>query len=651
MLQSFKRSRTLRFRGLSASRLRLTVHTSVPHTTDDCSDSNELVLLAEGKLAVGRREPIARHLRICDACRDALDAITECEPSNSIQSSSTRLGTRYRLEQVLNSGGAGILCSANDTLLNRTVAVKILRDVDSSSHLLDEAVAQARFRHPNVLSILDAGSEDGQNFIVLELANGEDAHSMALRQTLTKALAKKIAQDAATGLHALHAEGMCHGDVTPGNLLVAPNGETRIADFGLASDSKDAKGGTPGFRAPEVLDGILSPASDQYGLGQTLRYLLDHCQEPWPLGRDVAARACAADPSDRYHDMLAMCDALSEQPPRWFARPSIVVPALVGLCAAAVVGFLLLSNDASQRPLQTTDATLAVIEEGTLAAFRHGNYEHAAVLVALAESIAASDDTPDIDLRAELLSIQYSSQVDKQDTSERARAAAMLAQRVSDPELRAAALATFAIQQSVSKQTASFAVDLAGVSSPDDPFVASAMVVATEGQALAATDVEEVAAFRQLVDATESIGETTTPSEDLCESLRGPIAQGMCYSIQAAAHFEADKERAIHFANIALAELEPHLASDDCDLQFALLIRGSAQLATNKRAAYKDLGRAQAMCPDDTADERAVVTLQYARSLIGVGRAPEARRIARAVDESLLDDEGKEARAEVLDSE
>ena len=133
--------------------------------------------------------------------------------------------------------------------------------MDSSSLLLEEAVAQARFRHPNVLSILDAGSEDGQNYIVLELADGEDAHSMSLRQSLTPALVKRIAQDAATGLHALHAEGMCHGDVTPRNLLVAPSGDTRIADFGLASDSEDAKGGTPGFRAPEVLGGTLGPAS------------------------------------------------------------------------------------------------------------------------------------------------------------------------------------------------------------------------------------------------------------------------------------------------------------------------------------------------------------------------------------------------------
>jgi hypothetical protein len=608
-------------------------------------------LLAEGKLAAGRREPIARHLRKCDSCRDALDAITECEPTNRIQSSSTRLGTRYRLEQVLNAGGAGILCSANDTLLNRTVAVKILRDVDSSSLLLEEAVAQARFRHPNVLSILDAGSEDGQNYIVLELADGEDAHSISLRQSLTPALVKRIAQDAATGLHALHAEGMCHGDVTPRNLLVAPSGDTRIADFGLASDSEDAKGGTPGFRAPEVLGGTLGPASDQYGLGQTLRYLLDHCEEAWPLGREVAARACSTDPSERYLDMLAMYDALSEQSPRWFLRPSIVVPALAGLCAAALVGFMLLTNDASETPLQTTSATLTVVEQGALAAFRHGKYQQAAVLVALAESIAENDDTPDTELRAELLSIQYSSQVDKQDTSERARAAAMLAQRVSDPELRAAALATFAIQESVSMQTASFAVDLAGVSSPDDPFVASAMLVANEGQVRAATDSTDVAALRQAVDAAESIGETTTPSEDLCESLRGPIAQGMCYSIQAAAFFEADKERAIHFANIALAQLEPNLASDDCDLQFALLIRGSAQLSTNEHAAHKDLRRANALCPDDTPDERAVVTLQYARSLVGIGRAPEARRMARAIDESILDDEGKEARSEVLSSE
>ena len=198
------------------------------------------------------------------------------------------LAGRYRLLTLLGSGGAGEVWKAEDQVLARQVAVKLLRRLDGDpmdaiERYRSEAQAAARLVHPNVVAAYDVSAAGGPVFLVMELVNGPDLARLVREGGLPPAkVIADIAVQGARALDAAHEAGIVHRDVKPGNLLLAPNGTLKITDFGIAHTSgfESATGpvllGTAAYVSPEQVRGErATPASDMYSLGCVLYELLE----------------------------------------------------------------------------------------------------------------------------------------------------------------------------------------------------------------------------------------------------------------------------------------------------------------------------------------------------------------------------------------
>jgi predicted Ser/Thr protein kinase len=193
----------------------------------------------------------------------------------------TLLAGRYRLERLAGEGGMGRVFEATDTRLNRRVAVKLLAttsDAATRDQLMNEARAMAGLSHPHLCRVLEAVLDDGDHpFLVMEWIEGVDL----------RAAVKGLALQQRTGLFvqivdavaAMHAAGLTHRDLKPGNILLNRRGEPVIVDFGMAhrtAGGGELPGGTPGYAAPEQFEDPprSSARSDVYSLGVILYELL-----------------------------------------------------------------------------------------------------------------------------------------------------------------------------------------------------------------------------------------------------------------------------------------------------------------------------------------------------------------------------------------
>ncbi|MBZ0239052.1 MAG: serine/threonine protein kinase, partial [Deltaproteobacteria bacterium] len=156
--------------------------------------------------------------------------------------SGTRVG-RYVLQQELARGGMGVVYRAHDPELERGVAVKVVRvrsqrALQARERLLREAQALAQLSHPNVISIHDVGTHDGDVFIAMELVDGESLRAW-LRTTRPWRDTMVVLLAAGRGLAAAHAAGMVHRDFKPDNVMIGRDGRVRVLDFGLARPAPD----------------------------------------------------------------------------------------------------------------------------------------------------------------------------------------------------------------------------------------------------------------------------------------------------------------------------------------------------------------------------------------------------------------------------
>jgi serine/threonine protein kinase len=263
---------------------------------------------------------------------------------------STVLGSRYRLLRVVGSGGMGTVWEAEDEILGRRVAVKVLSErLARSDRALRrferEARAAARLSGPHIGAVYDFGEDRGVPFIVMELVAGETVAARLFREgRIAPEEATWIAADIADALEAAHREGVVHRDVKPANVMLAPEGGVRVMDFGIAAAEWQAASsstgaiGTPSYVAPEQARGEpATPASDVYALGAMVYEMLSgrppfvretplatalaHVRdEPVPIEdivpgvpASVAATVDAAlrkDPADRPPSAAAMASAL-----------------------------------------------------------------------------------------------------------------------------------------------------------------------------------------------------------------------------------------------------------------------------------------------------------------------------------------------------
>jgi eukaryotic-like serine/threonine-protein kinase len=189
----------------------------------------------------------------------------------------------YRVLRLIGRGGMGIVFEANDTQLNRPVALKVLspelaRAPDFRQRFLREAQAAAAVGGEHVVSIFHIGEANDVPYFAMELLAGESLEARLLRQPqLPVAEVLRIGREIATGLAEPHSRGLVHRDIKPGNVwLQSPAGRVKLLDFGLAYQADSGQNltrtgvilGTPAYMAPEQADGVRVDArADLFSLG------------------------------------------------------------------------------------------------------------------------------------------------------------------------------------------------------------------------------------------------------------------------------------------------------------------------------------------------------------------------------------------------
>jgi eukaryotic-like serine/threonine-protein kinase len=257
------------------------------------------------------------------------------------------LGGRYLLQDRIASGGMGDVWRGLDTVLGRTVAVKVLLptlsdDPTFAARFHAEARAMAALSHPGIVDVYDYGQVGRTAYLVMQYVRSDPLRAVLNRLgRLDPEDAMQLIARTAEALHAAHIKGIVHRDVKPANLLIRIDGQPVLTDFGIArlvaSDGFTEAGmimGTSSYLAPEqVTGGTVTPATDVYSLG-VVAYeclaghrpfegenpmataMLRLSEDPPPLPsevpddmRDVVMRALASEPGQRWPSAAAMAEA------------------------------------------------------------------------------------------------------------------------------------------------------------------------------------------------------------------------------------------------------------------------------------------------------------------------------------------------------
>jgi serine/threonine protein kinase len=260
----------------------------------------------------------------------------------------TEVGGRYVLASRIAGGGMGEVWRGTDSVLERPVAIKLLRtnltdDPEFVARFRIEARNAAKLSHGNIAQVYDYGEDDGTAFLVLELVDGDPLSKMiAQTAPMQEADAVHLLVQAANALHAAHAKGIVHRDVKPANIVVDDESIAKLTDFGIAraldASSMTRAGevmGTPQYLAPEAAMGKEATAqSDLYSLGvvafqmlvghlpfqadTAVGFALAHVQQPVPTLptsvseplRQVVHATLAKDPDARPHGAVELAEQL-----------------------------------------------------------------------------------------------------------------------------------------------------------------------------------------------------------------------------------------------------------------------------------------------------------------------------------------------------
>jgi tRNA A-37 threonylcarbamoyl transferase component Bud32 len=350
----------------------------------------KLAEFAQGKLPPAEADAIGQHLAACPACTAAVEKVSADSLFRLVQAArptppphdgtpppgpgpSASPGApalppelvghpRYTILRELGRGGMGVVYQARQTLLQRQVAIKVL-----NKSVLDRPGALERFQrevqaagklaHPNIVTAYDADQAGDLHMLIMEFVPGQSlAEVLHKKGALPVAQACNYVRQAALGLQHAHEKGMVHRDIKPGNLILTPQGQVKILDFGLAKVASerrpgknlttvDAYLGTPEYSAPEQATDARSAKvqADIYSLGCTLyallagappfreetviQTILAHLEkEPLPLPE------LRPEVPERLWTVLAKM--LAKKPEQRFQTPAEVAQALLPFCKA-----------------------------------------------------------------------------------------------------------------------------------------------------------------------------------------------------------------------------------------------------------------------------------------------------------------------------
>jgi serine/threonine protein kinase len=212
------------------------------------------------------------------------------------------IADRYELEELVGTGGMSSVYKARDRLLERNVALKVLHphysdDADYVERFRREARSVAQLSHPHIVTVIDRGEDGGQQFIVFEFIDGENLKQLIGRVgPLPVRRAVELALEIADALAFAHDHDLVHRDVKPQNVLLTPDGDAKVTDFGIARSLDVEQGvtqtgtvlGTSNYLSPEQASGQpVTPATDVYSLGVVLFELLTG-EVPFPGENFVA---------------------------------------------------------------------------------------------------------------------------------------------------------------------------------------------------------------------------------------------------------------------------------------------------------------------------------------------------------------------------
>jgi non-specific serine/threonine protein kinase len=276
--------------------------------------------------------------------------------------------SHYKITGLLGEGGMGAVYRAEDTKLQRSVALKLLpadlvADPRARKSLLQEARVASRLNHPNIATIYEVGDEDEAPFTAMELVEGESLKDVVARGPIAADRMLDVARQIAEGLVEAHGEKVLHRDIKPGNVMVDGRGRVKVLDFGLAvlsgrerppnepahsfvsrSSSRWSTGGTVPYMPPEQLRGETTDArGDVFSFGATLYECLSGTQPfPGETAVDVMHAILHSEPKPlRTHrpelpaawgDLVGRC--LQKQSAQRFASMEEVLEALKALGSA-----------------------------------------------------------------------------------------------------------------------------------------------------------------------------------------------------------------------------------------------------------------------------------------------------------------------------
>ncbi len=261
---------------------------------------------------------------------------------------------RHNILEVVGTGAMGVVYRGFDEIIERFVAIKVIRhDIvaklgahDTLERFKTEAKAVGRLSHPNIATIYEYGSEEGQDFIVMEFVDGDSLAAEVSDTTRPLSSKIRIISQTLDALAHAHNIGIVHRDIKPANILLSALGDVKLTDFGISliessqGEEPEAVLGTPRYMSPEQINGkTVDHRSDIYSLGSVFYELLTgnkaftgstiqeiiqdvlHSEPKPPHSVDdtlppeldaIIAKSLAKDPSERYQSATHMQQAVGE---------------------------------------------------------------------------------------------------------------------------------------------------------------------------------------------------------------------------------------------------------------------------------------------------------------------------------------------------